>query len=102
MTGNSAMPVSPPAAITEEEAQLVLGFAKALVDRRLAVPATFLLEGLRPLNFVMSQGVAFLSPVVKIIHDQSRIDLIQDLLEKREAIPYILKVIQQLEEARRG
>ena len=88
--------------LSPEEQALASWLAQELVDRRLGAAASLFLEGLRPLNFVASQVVAFFSPVVKIISDQTKIDQFQQMLEKREAIPYILAEIHQLEEARRG
>lgn len=88
--------------LTPEERELARWLARELVERRLGAPGLFLLEGLRPMNFVLSQAVAFFSPVVKFISDQSKIDQFQEMLEKRESIPYICEEIHQLEEARRG
>lgn len=85
-----------------EDQALLASLAKGVVDRGLAVPATMMLEGAVPINFVLSQALAFFSPVVKIIYNSPQIDRVQELLEKREAIPYILKTINELEEARRG
>lgn len=86
----------------DEETALVHSLAAGIVDRRLGAPAAFLLESLQPMNFVISQALAFFLPIVSIVYDRSKIAPLQELLEKREAIPYILKVIHQLEEARRG
>jgi hypothetical protein len=88
--------------LTPAECELARWLARELVERRLGAPALFLLEGIRPLNFVLSQVLAFFSPIINIIRDQSKIDQFQELLEKRESIPYICNEIHQLEEARRG
>lgn len=61
-----------------------------------------MLEGMRPMNFVMSQGMVFFSPLVKILFESAHFDQIQEMLEKREAIPYIIELIEIEEEASRG
>lgn len=99
---DNGLPISTPAALTDGERELARWLARELVERRLGGPALFLLESLTPMNFVMSQVMAFFSPVIKILSDQSKIDRFQEMLEKREAIPYICAEIHQLEEARHG
>jgi len=93
-------PASP--LFTAEDEALLRKLAHAVVERGLALPASLLLEGAVPINFVLSQALAFFSPVVKILYNSPQIDRVQELLEKREAIPYILRTINELEEARRG
>ncbi len=92
----------PGSQLSAAECELARWLARELVERRLGAPALFMLESLRPLNFVISQAMAFLSPIIKIVSDQSKIDQFQELLEKRESIPYICNEIHQLEEVRRG
>lgn len=94
-------PPAPPIFSAEDEV-LLRKLAQAVVERGLALPATLMLEGAVPINFVLSQALAFFSPVVKILYNSPQIDRVQELLEKREAIPYILRTINELEEARRG
>jgi hypothetical protein len=92
----------PAPSFTPEDEALLRGMAKAVVDRGLALPASLVLEGAVPVNFILSQALAFFAPVVKIIYNSWQIDRVQELLEKRDAIPYILRAINELEEARRG
>lgn len=92
----------PAPSFNPEDEALLRGMAKAVVDRGLALPASLVLEGAVPVNFVLSQALAFFAPVVKIIYNSWQIDRFQELLEKRDAIPYILRAINELEEARRG
>jgi hypothetical protein len=96
------MTAAEPHPFTPEDEALLRGLARAVVDRGLAVPASLMLEGAVPMNFVLSQALAFFSPVVKIVYNSWQIDRFQELLEKRDAIPYILRAINELEEARRG
>jgi len=99
---DNGLPTDDPSALTDAERELAQWLARELVERRLGGPALFLLDSLTPMNFVMSQLMAFFTPVIKILSDQSKIDRFQEMLEKREAIPYICAEIHQLEEARHG
>lgn len=99
---DNGLPVDASATLTDAERELARWLARELVDRRLGGPALFLLDSLTPMNFVLSQVMAFFSPVINILSDQSKIDRFQEMLEKREAIPYICVEIHQLEEARHG
>ncbi len=99
---DNGLPQSDPSRLTDSERELAQWLARELVERRLGGPALFLLDSLTPMNFVMSQLMAFFTPVIKILSDQSKIDRFQEMLEKREAIPYICAEIHQLEEARHG
>ncbi len=90
------------AGLSDEERRLARRFAEEVVDRRLTAAAVFFLEGMRPMNFILSQGMLFFSPLVNIVFDGATFDKIQEMLDKREAIPYIIELIEQLDEARRA
>ena len=86
-----------PTDLSPEEAGLCRRFARGVVERRLSAAAIFFLESMRPMNFVASQGMAFLSPLVNLIFAAESWDQVQSLLEKREALPYIVDLIDYLE-----
>jgi hypothetical protein len=75
--------------------------AASIVKRRLAVPAMMLLETMTPMNMVSASMLHVLSPVWRAALPASRIEDIAKLLERREAIPEFVKVIDTAEEARR-
>ncbi len=89
-------------ALTQAEKDLAATFAREICERRLQAAAIFTLEGLRPMNFIMSQTMVFFSPLVKIVFDGAKIDQIHELLEKREAIPYIIDLIEKFDEDSSG
>jgi hypothetical protein len=76
--------------------------AAAIVKRRLAVPAMMLLETMTPMNMVSASMLHVMSPVWRAALPASRIEEVAKLLERREAIPEFVKVIDAAEEARRG
>jgi len=90
-----------PEALTADERERIERFAEEIVRRRLGAAAIFFLEGLRPLNFVLSQGMVFFSPLVHLLMKGEAFDRAQELLEKRAALPAIVERIEQLEEERR-
>lgn len=90
-----------PEALSPEEKALIERFAREVVERRLSAAAIFFLEGLRPMNFVLSQGMVFFSPLVHLLMKGATFDQIQELLEKRIALPAIVERVEQLEEERR-
>ncbi len=90
-------PPTAPTSFDERERQLCLSFARGVVQRRLTAAAIFFLESMRPMNFVASQGMAFFSPIVNLIFSSESWDEVQSLLEKREALPYIVDLIDYLE-----
>ena len=99
-----AFAVSPPGSeITEEDHALADRVAAFLVRRRLTVPAIMLLETGRPLNFVGSQFLTFLSPFVSIIFTRSaEFDRFTQFLEKRASIPCLIDHIETLENQHHG
>lgn len=94
-----AFAVSPPEhAITEEDEQLAEKVAKFIVGRKLSAPAIMLLETGRPLNFLGSQFLTFLSPFVSIIFSSNtEFEHFTQFLEKRDSIPCLIKHIETLE-----
>ncbi len=85
----------------EEERNLVCRFADFVVERRLTAPALILLESGRPLNFVGSQLLAFMSPFVTLIFASNEYDRFVGLLEKRQSIDLLIDTIEQRENSHR-
>ena len=99
-----AFAVSPPESeITEKDHALAERVAAFLVRRQLTVPAVMLLETGRPLNFIGSQFLTFLSPFVSIIFSKSvDFERFTRFLEKRASIPCLIDHIETLESQRHG
>ena len=75
--------------------------ARAVVQRRMAGPALVLLESLRPLNYVGSQCLYFLEPLVGSFVSTSDYDRMARILEQRESIPHLIDAIEAQEASRR-
>lgn len=74
--------------------------AREIVSRRLAAPATFLLESSKPISFVASQGLVVLGPFVDAALDVPSYDAFVRMIEKRENVDKLVARIEELEEDR--
>jgi hypothetical protein len=64
------------------------------------MPATLFLESGRPLHFVGGNVLHFLSPMAGLIVPRWELDRLGSFLEKRDAVPYLIDVIERLERER--
>ncbi|MBD3673974.1 MAG: hypothetical protein HUJ26_10665 [Planctomycetaceae bacterium] len=81
---------------TPSQAEAIDRVLKELLRRGMAVPAMMALETCRPLNYVGSQLLVFLSPVIKVTLGIQAQDDFARFLEKRGSIDYLLDRFEQL------
>jgi hypothetical protein len=101
---------------TDADHALLARIARELVGRRLTTPAIVFLESVKPLNFVGSQFLLFLDPLLKVFLGKETGSAGQEpglpsagwssdyrrfvaLLEKRETIERLIVQIEEAEEA---
>jgi hypothetical protein len=82
------------------ERDLIDKLAQVVVRRRMTTVALMTLESSRPLNFVGSQALAFLAPLLTLIFSKADVDRFIQLLEKRQSVDLICDTILKLENAR--
>lgn len=87
--------------LAPEERALLEEAADKVVRRGLAVPAMMFLETVSPMNMLTASMLQMASPMWRVIIPSSRIDQAARLLERREAIPELLRLIDEREESRR-
>ena len=88
---------------SEKDIELIGKIAKVIVDRRMGGPAILFLEGLKPLNFVGSQALVFLSPYLKmIIKKQNEMKQFEEILERRNSIATLINKIIEIQNKREG
>ena len=87
--------------LSREDMAVIERFAEGVVDRRLATPVVLFLESVRPLNFVGSQLLYFLSPLIGWFVPRWELEAFGRVLEKRKAIGRILDEIEAREKERR-
>ena len=85
---------SGPERLTDEDLALLERMADAVVKRGMAAPATVFLESLGPMNFLGSQALYFLTPIVEWAFQAKEIEQVARLLERRDTIARLIAVIE--------
>jgi len=96
-SGGTFVPPAPrkgPRERTPEDEQLLDRISRAVVGRGMAVPAVFLLESSKPLSFVGSQFLHFLSPIVHTLFEAKELDRLALLLERRDTVEELIVRIE--------
>lgn len=86
---------------TPGEEALLAEAARAVVRRRMAVPTMMFLEMMSPMNTVSASMLHVLTPIWRVALPASRIEQIATLMERRAAIPALIRAIDSAEEQRR-
>jgi len=88
----AAQPVSQP--LSTEDVELMERVADAIVKRGMAAPATVFLESLGPMNFLGSQALHCVTPILDLAFNASEVERVARLLERRDAIARLIAVIE--------
>ena len=80
-------------AFTVEDLALLERVADAVVKRGMTAPATVFLESLGPMNFLGSQALYFLAPIVEWALNAKEIEHAARLLERRDTISRLITMI---------
>ncbi len=78
---------------TPEQSQLIDRLAREIVRRRLTVPALAFLEMSRPMNFLGSQALHFLAPMISAVTDSPGHRHLAEFLEQRGSIELLCQRI---------
>ena len=78
---------------SKEDEQLMARVADAIVKRDMAAPATVFLESMGPMNFLGSQALHFLGPILECAFSVKDVEQVARLLERRDAIPRLSALI---------
>ncbi|MGH8059831.1 MAG: hypothetical protein ACREOH_21770 [Candidatus Entotheonellia bacterium] len=88
-----AFAVEVPHALSAEDRALLERIASTVVQRRMTGPALLVLESLRPLNYVSSQMLLFLAPLVGSVVSTRDYDRMARILEHRESLQILIDTI---------
>lgn len=77
-----------------EDVELLERMADVIVKRGMAAPATVFLESMGPMNFLGSQALHFLSPIIDCACNAKEIEQIARLLERRDSIPRLIALME--------
>jgi hypothetical protein len=78
---------------TSEDLGLLERVADAVVKRGMTAPATVFLESLGPMNFLGSQALYFLAPIVEWAFNAKEVEQVARLLERRDTISRLITII---------
>jgi hypothetical protein len=81
-------------ALSAEDVEFLERVAVALVKRGMGTPATMFLESMGPMNFLGSQALHVLSPMVECAFDGKDIERLARLLERRDTISRLIGLIE--------
>lgn len=90
-----AFAVKSPADVwSPEDLNLLDKVAHTVVARGMAGPAILFLESIGPMNFLGSQALHFLTPILNLACDVPELERAAHLLERRDAIPRLVALIE--------
>jgi len=93
----SAFAVEHPEDLTEEEDAILTKTARWIQKRHLDTPAIFFFESIVPLNFIGSQALTFLQPLIGPLFPEKDYQMLAKVLEKRNSIAILIKKIVEIE-----
>ena len=81
------------AVFSTEDLALLDRVADAVVKRGMTAPATVFLESLGPMNFLGSQALHFLTPIIELALNAKEVEQAARLLERRDTISRLITII---------
>ena len=79
---------------TAEELDFMERIADALVKRGMGTPAAMFLESVGPMNFLGSQALHVMTPIIECAFDGKEIERVARLLERRETLSRLVALIE--------
>ena len=80
---------------SESDQDLIDRLARFIAERGMTTPALLVLETGRPLNFIGSQVLAFLSPFLTLLFSSEDYDRFIRILERRGSIDRLVEAIER-------
>ena len=81
--------------LSEEDLALLDKVASFVVKKRMETPTILFLESMRPLNFMGSQVMVFLQPIVASFFSTREYEQLAQILERRESIGILIERIEK-------
>ena len=89
-----AFATAPAEPLTSADIALLERAAAAVVQRGMATPAVLFLESVGPMNFLGSQALHFLTPILDVVFPQRDVERIACLLERRDTLARLAALIE--------
>jgi len=80
--------------LTIEDVALLERIAGAVTTRGMATPAVLFLESMGPMNFLGSQALHVLSPIIECVVSGTELSQAARLLERRDSISRLITLIE--------
>jgi hypothetical protein len=80
--------------LSMDDIALMERIADVLVRRGMSAPATMFLDSMGPMNFLGSQALHFLTPIIDCAFNAKEVEQVARLLERRETISQLIAVIE--------
>src|SRR5262245_47493256 len=77
-----------------EEMEIMERVADMIVKRGMTAPATVFLESMGPMNFLGSQALHFLTPIIDCAFNAKEVEQVAQLLERRDSIVRLITLIE--------
>ncbi len=77
-----------------DDVRLMERIAEAVIKRGMAAPATVFLESLGPMNFLGSQALHVLAPILDCAFNAKEVEQVARLLERRDSVSKLIAVIE--------
>ena len=91
-----------PSSPSTEDLELIGRVADVIVKRGMAAPATVFLESMGPMNFLGSQALHFLTPIIEFAFNAKEVEQVARLLERRDTLSRLIAVIEARSSANRA
>lgn len=85
---------APQEPLSREDELLLDKMAATVVSRGMAGPTTLFLESLGPMNFLGSQALHFLTPILAMVCNTRELEQAARLLERRDMLPRLVALIE--------
>ena len=93
---------SPEERLSAEEAALLEKIGRFIVRRGMGTPAVMLLETARPLNYLGSQAMAMLRPLLTTFLSAQEYDRVTAILDKRGSLECLARIIESADDQEGG
>ncbi|HJU05594.1 MAG TPA: hypothetical protein VJ692_10625 [Nitrospiraceae bacterium] len=85
-----------------DDVALLERVADAVIARGMVTPATLFLESMGPMNFLGSQALHFLTPMLEVVFPARDLERVAHLLERRDTLSRLVTIIETRSEAKRA
>lgn len=99
---NDFKPVAAKEISEERKEEILKKIAENIVNRGLTAPAVMFLETIRPMNFISSQIMIFLEPLVLTFFNIKEYREASLIFEERESVEKLISFIEGFENAKKS